>query len=266
MELDLQTLLGLLCAAALIGWLRPRNSPLPPHLGSNTWTLLVSQDRLHLFVTPWLSQSLYTTKVCVIGLLAIFYTGFRSVCLRNLNRYVNVHSFLGWFFGFLKYFIQHCLICRPSDSTVSEGCWDRTLECCDFGIGSSITSRLDLIRVSILCYETMRSRGGIYFLIWISFHVKDRLVSPPCTSPALLLLSHSYHVHLITRFQKSPSNLQTYRHTLTHPLPMHHIQIGTHLFLLTTRMRKTTIHDKRISKENYAFHGVLWKASLHLAS
>ncbi len=34
-------------------WLRPRNSPLPPHLGSYTRTLLSSQDRRHLFVTPW---------------------------------------------------------------------------------------------------------------------------------------------------------------------------------------------------------------------
>jgi hypothetical protein len=34
-------------------WLRPRNSPLPPHLGSYTKALLVSQGRRHLFVTPW---------------------------------------------------------------------------------------------------------------------------------------------------------------------------------------------------------------------
>ncbi len=33
-------------------WLRPRNSPLPPHLGSCMRALLVSQDRRHLFVTP----------------------------------------------------------------------------------------------------------------------------------------------------------------------------------------------------------------------
>ncbi len=34
-------------------WLRPRNSPpIPPHLGSYTRTLLPSQDRRHLFVTP----------------------------------------------------------------------------------------------------------------------------------------------------------------------------------------------------------------------
>jgi hypothetical protein len=33
-------------------WVRPRNSPLSPRLGSNTSALLVSQDRRHLFVTP----------------------------------------------------------------------------------------------------------------------------------------------------------------------------------------------------------------------
>ncbi len=36
-------------------WLRPRNSPLPKHLGSYyiRGRILVSQDRRHLFVTPW---------------------------------------------------------------------------------------------------------------------------------------------------------------------------------------------------------------------
>jgi hypothetical protein len=33
-------------------WLRPRNSPLPPHLGSYTRALLVSQERRHLFSNP----------------------------------------------------------------------------------------------------------------------------------------------------------------------------------------------------------------------
>jgi len=34
-------------------WLRPRNFPLPSHLDSYPRALLVSQDRRHLFVTPW---------------------------------------------------------------------------------------------------------------------------------------------------------------------------------------------------------------------
>ncbi len=52
MESDLQSLFGLLCTAVLIGW-DPGTPPLPPHLGSYTSALLVSQDRRHLFVTPW---------------------------------------------------------------------------------------------------------------------------------------------------------------------------------------------------------------------
>ncbi len=48
MELDLQSLFGLYS-------LVPRNFLPPlPYLGSNTRALLVSQDRRHLFVTPWI--------------------------------------------------------------------------------------------------------------------------------------------------------------------------------------------------------------------
>jgi hypothetical protein len=54
MELDLQSLVGLnVHAHPCTHWLRPSNSPPPPHLGSYTRTLLVSQDRRHLFVTSW---------------------------------------------------------------------------------------------------------------------------------------------------------------------------------------------------------------------
>jgi hypothetical protein len=56
MESDLQSLFGL-HVYSCIHWLRPRKSqpppPNPPHLGSYTRALLVSQDRRHLFVTPW---------------------------------------------------------------------------------------------------------------------------------------------------------------------------------------------------------------------
>ncbi len=53
MELDLQSLFGLLCIAVLIFW-RTRNSPPPPPPFGLTYegALLVSQDRRHLFVTP----------------------------------------------------------------------------------------------------------------------------------------------------------------------------------------------------------------------
>ncbi len=43
----------------------------------------------------------------------------------------------GFFGVFLSmYVIQHCFVCRPSDSTVSEDAGDRTQDCCDFGIDS----------------------------------------------------------------------------------------------------------------------------------
>jgi hypothetical protein len=38
--------------------LRPRYSPLPPAFGGRA--LLVSKDRRHLFVTPWLVQNIFT--------------------------------------------------------------------------------------------------------------------------------------------------------------------------------------------------------------
>jgi hypothetical protein len=38
-------------------WLKPRYSPLPPHLGSYREALLVSQDKRHLFVTPCLART-----------------------------------------------------------------------------------------------------------------------------------------------------------------------------------------------------------------
>jgi hypothetical protein len=55
MELDLQSLFGLMCTAVLIGWDPTFHNSPPPHLGSCTMALLVSQDRRHLFVTPWRS-------------------------------------------------------------------------------------------------------------------------------------------------------------------------------------------------------------------
>jgi hypothetical protein len=52
MELDLQSLFGLLCTAVYSLAETPQVSP-PRHLGSYTRARLVSQDRRHLFVTPW---------------------------------------------------------------------------------------------------------------------------------------------------------------------------------------------------------------------
>ena len=52
MKLDLQSLFGLLCAAVLIG--RDPATPPPPIWAQYTSALLVSKDRRHLFVTPFL--------------------------------------------------------------------------------------------------------------------------------------------------------------------------------------------------------------------
>ena len=61
MELDLQSLFGLLCAATLIGW-DPATPPLLLHLGSYTRALLVSQHRRHLYVTPWFESTRRTKR------------------------------------------------------------------------------------------------------------------------------------------------------------------------------------------------------------
>ncbi len=53
----------------------------------------------------------------------------------------------GGYFEFL-YFIQHCLLCRPSDSNVSEDAGIKPLQaCCDSALAQSeaLTTRLDLI-------------------------------------------------------------------------------------------------------------------------
>ncbi len=55
MELVLLCFFGLLCIPVLIGW-DTATLHLPPHLGSYTRALLVSQNRRHLCVTPWLTR------------------------------------------------------------------------------------------------------------------------------------------------------------------------------------------------------------------
>ncbi len=69
MELGLQILFVLQCTAILIGWDPATPPPFPPHLGSYTRTLLVSQDRRHPFETPFL------TGMVVLELNAIYCIG-----------------------------------------------------------------------------------------------------------------------------------------------------------------------------------------------
>jgi hypothetical protein len=55
MELDLQSLFGLLCTAVLIVG-TPQPPPPQTHLGSYTRALLVGQDRRHLFINRWVGH------------------------------------------------------------------------------------------------------------------------------------------------------------------------------------------------------------------
>ncbi len=55
MELDLHSLFGI-HVHSCTHWMRPRNYPPPPHLGSYTRALLVSQDRLHPLCDPLVSR------------------------------------------------------------------------------------------------------------------------------------------------------------------------------------------------------------------
>ncbi len=64
MELDLQSIFGLLCTAVLIGR-DPATLPLLPHLGSYIRALLVSQDRRHLFVTPLIEINKQLYYLCL---------------------------------------------------------------------------------------------------------------------------------------------------------------------------------------------------------
>jgi hypothetical protein len=80
MELDLKSLFGLLQLYSLAE--TPQPTPCPPHLGSYTRVLLVSQNRRHLFVTPccilllrnlygnsmlWQLQTLWTIGGCCLA-------------------------------------------------------------------------------------------------------------------------------------------------------------------------------------------------------
>ncbi len=71
MELDLQKFIWA-PVYNCTHWLRLRNSSLPPHLGSCTRSLLVSQDRRHLSVTPCFPPSIHSSKyICLVVISAM---------------------------------------------------------------------------------------------------------------------------------------------------------------------------------------------------
>jgi hypothetical protein len=61
-----------MCTAGVIGWDRdPQPPPPPPQLSSYARALLVSQDRRHLFVTPWFSRIGDFLNVSLSGWLSL---------------------------------------------------------------------------------------------------------------------------------------------------------------------------------------------------
>jgi hypothetical protein len=79
MKLDLQSLFGLHVHRCTLYSLTetPQLPPIPLHMGSYTRALLVSQDRRHLFVTPWLTllhiilqSSLQRRSLSLLGMLS----------------------------------------------------------------------------------------------------------------------------------------------------------------------------------------------------
>ncbi len=163
MELDVQSLFGL-HVDSCTHWLTPTPPTLLPHLGSYTKALLVSQDRRHLFLTPWSQQYCpgkeffavpYRITVVYMHYACIFclalYIDVQLLLVRRLpllanwlspeTHFLNKKSFSHSykirtlcmysfflilkrdFFGFWKYFIQHCFFCRHSEmhGKVDEG-------------------------------------------------------------------------------------------------------------------------------------------------
>jgi hypothetical protein len=61
-----------------------------------------------------------------------------------------IGGFYGLFSFYSMYCIQHCFHLPPIRFHCVGGCWDRTQDCCDFGIESdALTTRLDLIHIQI---------------------------------------------------------------------------------------------------------------------
>ncbi len=105
--------LDLLCTAALIGW-DPATPPPPlaPLLGSYTRALLISQDRRHLFVTPWLRvfvQDITSGILCLprvaTTITSRWATGWcTATCFRTPSSYQSRNS------GRLKFFTLTLLV------------------------------------------------------------------------------------------------------------------------------------------------------------
>jgi hypothetical protein len=88
MELDLQVYLGSMCTAVLIVW-DPATSP--PHLGSYTRALLVSQDRRNLYVTLDVSQLFIENMWNMWNMGEFCFKKQRSVC-RSVLKIPNIET------------------------------------------------------------------------------------------------------------------------------------------------------------------------------
>ncbi len=120
----------------------------------------------------------------------------------------------------------------------------------DIGI---LTTRLDLIHVSILCYETMRSKEGI-FLSNMAFFPHERKTCVPSlhisrSITPLALLSRSSH-YKIPAVSFKLTNIQTHTHTCSAHAPH------------TNRCTPISAHHTHAQndfpgKEDYAFYGVV---------
>ncbi len=92
--LDLQSSFGLLCTTVLIGWDPAATPPPPSHLGSYTRALLASQDRRHLFITPFFGKQGAGKCVADDQSIKSMYHAFDThICSNGLQTYGN-HSYI----------------------------------------------------------------------------------------------------------------------------------------------------------------------------
>ncbi len=132
LELDLQTLFGLLYAAVET----PLLPPLPPHLGSHSRALLVSQDRRHLFVTPWaasiLCVFLSSFSLDVFGCIKYFHPeGYRRF-LNISEQFKRLSDFFSTLTYVYIYFLKPQMgnYVRPRSGAWNERCsqaWHQTV-------------------------------------------------------------------------------------------------------------------------------------------